>query len=145
MAIAVKNTQKYISNFYFPFQFYWISLFCSNYFVQDCRFSLLEWVTPIYFAVSGKSTRKTFLPHLEQLFLLSKTQGNFVGFESGLLATYHCTHKNNDYNNKSIKDISSKFIISCKSIYLLGYFFRFLTNDSIISSSNYSDYSHNKL
>ena len=68
-----------------------------------------------------------------------------MGFESGLLATYHCTHKNKDHNNKSIKDISSKFIISCKSIYLLGYFFRLLTNDSIISSSNYSDYSHNKL
>ena len=46
--------------------------------------------------------------------------------------TFHCRHKNNDileilfmHNNKSINNISSKFTISCKSIYLSEYFLGF--------------------
>ena len=31
-----KNTQKQISNFSGPVQFYWISPFCSKYFAKDC-------------------------------------------------------------------------------------------------------------
>ena len=33
-----KNSQKQISNFSCPVLFYCISLFCSKYFVQDCRY-----------------------------------------------------------------------------------------------------------
>ena len=32
----LKNTQKQIPNFSFPVQFYWITPFCSKYFVRDC-------------------------------------------------------------------------------------------------------------
>ena len=32
----LKSTQKQIQNFSFPVQFYWITPFCSKYFVQDC-------------------------------------------------------------------------------------------------------------
>ena len=32
-----KNTQKQIPNVSFPVQFYWITPFCSKYFVWDCR------------------------------------------------------------------------------------------------------------
>ena len=39
--------------------------------------------------------------------------------------TFHCSLKNNDHNNKSINNISSKFTISCKLIYLLEYFLGF--------------------
>ena len=35
-----KNTQKQILNFSVPVQFYQISLICSKYFVQDCRYQL---------------------------------------------------------------------------------------------------------
>ena len=35
----LKNTQKQIPNFSFPVQFYWITPFCSKYFVQDCKSS----------------------------------------------------------------------------------------------------------
>ena len=31
-----QGTGKSISNFSCPVQFYWISVFCSKYFVQDC-------------------------------------------------------------------------------------------------------------
>ena len=37
----LKNTQKQITNFSFSVQFYWISSFCSKYFVRDCRFYTL--------------------------------------------------------------------------------------------------------
>ena len=32
----LKSTQKQILNFSFPVQFYWITPFCSKYFVRDC-------------------------------------------------------------------------------------------------------------
>ena len=32
----LKNMQKQIPNFSFPVQFYWITPFCSKYFLQDC-------------------------------------------------------------------------------------------------------------
>ena len=47
LAIAVKNTEKQISNLFGPFQFYWISFFCSKCFVwvcslKSCYISLLK-------------------------------------------------------------------------------------------------------
>ena len=57
--------------------------------------------------------------------------------------TFHCRHKNNDYNNKGIKDISSKFTILCKSIYLSECFLGLLTIDSI-TTVTYSDWKSHK-
>ena len=37
-----------MSKFYCPVQFYWFSLFCSKYFVQDCRQFYIEVFTPPY-------------------------------------------------------------------------------------------------
>ena len=34
----LKNTQKQIPKLFFPVQFYWITPFCSKYFVWDCSF-----------------------------------------------------------------------------------------------------------
>ena len=47
LAIAVQNTEKQISNLFGPFQFYWISFFCSKCFVwvcslKSCYISLLK-------------------------------------------------------------------------------------------------------
>ena len=30
-----------MQNFSFPVQFYWITRFCSKYFVRDCRYEIL--------------------------------------------------------------------------------------------------------
>ena len=94
--------------------------------------------TPIYFAVWGKKTRKK---NLNCNFLLFEIQGNFA---SGKWATsFHCRHKYNDYNNEGINNISSKFTISCKSIYLSEYFLGLLTIDSIMTVT-YIDWESHK-
>ena len=38
----LKNTQKHIPNVSFPVKSYWITPFCSKYFVRDCRYQILE-------------------------------------------------------------------------------------------------------
>ena len=40
LATAVKNQAKIDIKLFFPVQYYWISLFCSKYFVRDCGCSM---------------------------------------------------------------------------------------------------------
>ena len=73
-----KNTQKQISNFSCPVQLYWISLFCSKYFAQDC--SSVDWLMKkkarqlLYrfdIAFQQVTPRRMLNPSMKYLFFLS--------------------------------------------------------------------------
>ena len=59
-----KTTQKQKSNYCCPVQFYWISLFCSKYFVQYCEnvtTNILSQLLPQFFRISKAGCLSTNL------------------------------------------------------------------------------------
>ena len=78
----LKNTQKQIPNFSFPAQFYWITPFCSKYFVRDCSLLQSRQGYQVFYTNKNGFTKFFEQTHVRHTLILQKQAHQFTFFKA---------------------------------------------------------------